>query len=126
MRSFLPFAMALTALTTAAAQTVAMPQFPLQAADAVPSPDNDNPSDFLHSAQDLIAAGHVSKAQEALEMAQTRMLDRSVPLGQTNDPSKDATVAQISQARQALADHDLSLCLQLIRVAIFSAAAQGR
>ena len=72
-----------------------------------------------------MAAGRTGEAQQALEMAETRMLDRSVALGQTNNPSDNPTVRQISQALQALAAHDRATCMQWIQTAIASATAQG-
>ena len=105
------------------------------AADATPAPlaplpspavpEGARPSDYLRAAQNALAAGRAGEAEEALEMAQTRMLDRSVPLGQTNNPSDNPTIGQISQARQALAARDRATCLQLIQAAIGSATAQG-
>ena len=58
-------------------------------------------------------------------MAQTRILDRSVPLGQTNNPSSNPTVGQISQARHALAANDKATSMQYIQAALASATAQG-
>jgi hypothetical protein len=94
----------------------------------LPSPSmtqGERPSDYLRAAQGALVAGRNGEAQEALEMAQTRMLDRSVPLGLTNNPSDNPTNGQIAQARQALAAHDRATCLQLIQAAIASATAQG-
>jgi hypothetical protein len=94
----------------------------------LPSPnlaENAKPSDVLLAAQGALAAGRLGQAEEALEMAQTRMLDRSVALGQTNNPSDNPTVGQITQARQALAAHDRASCGQYIQAAIQSAIAQG-
>jgi hypothetical protein len=88
-------------------------------------PEGGRPSDYLRAAQSALAAGHAGEAQSALEMAQTRMLDRSVPLGQTDNPSDNPTSGQISQARQALAARDRATCMQLIQAAITSATAQG-
>jgi hypothetical protein len=88
-------------------------------------PPGQRPSDYLHAAQSALAAGRTGEAQEALEMAQTRMLDRSVPMGQTNNQSDNPTIVQIAQARQALAARDRATCLQLIQAAIGSATAQG-
>jgi len=81
-------------------------------------------SDYLRVAQGALAAGRTRETQQALEMAQTRMLDRSVPIGQTNNPSDNPTVKQISQALQALAGRDRATCMQLIQAAIGSADAQ--
>ena len=97
-------------------------------APELPSPNvppGEKPSDFLNAAQGALTAGHTGEAQQALEMAQTRVLDRSVALGQTNNPSDNPTSGQISQALQALAAHNRATCLQLIQTAIASATAQG-
>jgi len=97
-------------------------------APALPSPNvpqGDRPSDFLRAAQGALAAARTGEAQQALEMAQTRMLDRSVAQGQTNNPSDNPTTVQISQALQALAAHNRAACMQLIQAAIASASAQG-
>jgi len=83
------------------------------------------PSDYLRAAQGALVAGRNGEAQQSLEMAQTRMLDRSVQLGQTNNPSDNPTVGQISQALQALAERDRTTCLRLVQTAIASATAQG-
>ncbi|WP_428536414.1 hypothetical protein [Rhodopila sp.] len=88
-------------------------------------PEGAKPSDELRAAEGALAAGRTGEVEEALERAQTRMLDRSVALGRTNDPSDNPTVGQISQARQALAAGDRAGCLQLIQAAVASATAQG-
>lgn len=82
----------------------------------------DRPSDYLRRAQDALAAGRAGEAQQSLEMAQTRLLDRSVPLGQTNHPSNNPTVGQISQALQALSARDRPGCMQLIQAALATAS----
>ncbi|HEY4042398.1 MAG TPA: hypothetical protein VGM32_11225, partial [Rhodopila sp.] len=82
-------------------------------------------SDYLRAAQNALAAGRMGEAESALEMAQTRILDRSVPMGQTGNPSDNPTIGLISQARQALAAHDRAACQQAIQTAIASATAQG-
>ena len=87
----------------------------------LPSPaigDNASAPDYLAAAQNALAAGRTGEAQQALEMAQTRLLDRSVPLFQTNAPSGNPAVGQISQALQALAAGDRQNCMQLIQAAI--------
>lgn len=80
----------------------------------------DLPSDYLKIAQNALAAGRTGEAHEALEMAQTRLLDRSVPLGTTNRPSDNPAVGEISRALQALDAHDRMTCLQLIQAALGS------
>ena len=84
------------------------------------------PSDFLQAAERALAAGRTGEAQQAMEMAQTRMLDRSVPLGQTNVPSDNPTVGQISMALQSLGAHDRAATMRNIEAAIASAKAQGQ
>jgi hypothetical protein len=94
----------------------------------LPSPnlaEGAKPSDALRAAQGALATGRIAEAQNALEMAETRMLDRSVELGQTGNPSDNPTVVAISQARQALTARDRATCMQLIQSAIASATAQG-
>ncbi|MDR3536793.1 MAG: hypothetical protein P4L71_09870 [Acetobacteraceae bacterium] len=80
--------------------------------------DSAGPTDYLRAAQGSLAAGRTGEAQQALEMAQTRMLDRSVPYGQTNNPSDNPAVGQISQALRALAAGDRAQCMALIQAAI--------
>ncbi len=92
---------------------------------APPGGDEQRASDYLKAAQGALAAGRNAEARQALEMAQTRMLDRSVPLGQTNNPSDNPTVLEISRALQALAARDRATSMQLIQAAIGSASAQG-
>ena len=95
----------------------------------LPSPDlpvSGRPSDFLAAAQAALARGQDREAQEGLEMAQTRLLDRSVPLGRTNTPSSDPTVAEISEARRALEARDRAGAMQSIQSAIASATAEGQ
>lgn len=104
---------------------------PAATAVSVPQPEsasietNERPSDYLHVARSALVLGRIKAAQEALEMAQTRLLDRSVPLGQTLNPSGNPTSDQIFQARQALSTGDRSTCMRLIDTAISSATAQG-
>jgi hypothetical protein len=95
----------------------------------LPSPDvgaNASAPDYLIAARNALAAGRTGEAQQSLEMAQTRLLDRSVPLFQTNTPSANPVVSQISQALQALAAGDRPRSMQLIEAAIPNAQAAER
>jgi hypothetical protein len=97
-------------------------------APALPEPnlaEGARPSDALRAAQGALAAGRTGEAQAALEMAETRMLDRSVALGATGNPSDNPTVGQISRALQALAANDRATSMQWIQTALGSATAQG-
>jgi hypothetical protein len=89
----------------------------------LPSPDlgpGAGPQDYLRAAQNALAAGRTAEAQQALEMAETRMLDRSVPYGQTNSPIASPEVEQISRALRALAAGDRSGCMSAIQAALSS------
>ena len=114
---------------SALAQPVTLPpdarRVALQPLPAPDLPPDSKPSEFLRAAAAALATGRNGEAGEALEMAQTRLLDRSVPLFQTNDPSNNPTSQQITEARQALAAHDRAGCMNLIQAAIGSATAQG-
>ena len=86
-------------------------------------PENASAQDYLIAARNALAAGRTGEAQQAMEMAQTRLLDRSVPLFQTNTPSANPVVSQISQALQALAAGDKPRCMTLIEATIPNAKA---
>ena len=82
--------------------------------------------DYLRAAQSALQAGRTGEAQQSLEMAQTRLLDRSVPQAQTDNASDNPAVTQISQALKALAAGDRAQTMRLIDAAIPSATAMAR
>jgi hypothetical protein len=95
----------------------------------LPSPvldPNSGPVEYLRAAQAALQAGRTGETQQALEMAQTRLLDRSVPMMQTNNPSDNPAVTQISQALRALASGDRAQTMQLIQSAIPAATASSQ
>ena len=79
-------------------------------------------SALLTSANQSIASGQTGAAQEALEQAETQLLQRSVPQTQTDYTSTDPVVAQISQARQALGNNDRAGATQIINQILASGA----
>lgn len=81
---------------------------------------------YLRAAQSALAAGQTGETQQALEEAQTSLLDRSVPYGETNSPSGNPAVSQITQALHALAAGDRAMCMQLIQSAIPAAQAMAQ
>jgi hypothetical protein len=89
-----------------------------------PPPVGDDASslDYLKVAQAALAHHHTGEAQEALERAEARALDRAVPLFQTDKPIDDPLVAKIRQARLALGHNDISRATQLIASASDAAA----
>jgi hypothetical protein len=70
--------------------------------------------DYLLAARNAMAAGRTGEAQEALERAETRALDRSVPLFQTGTPSADPTVARIAQVLHRLGDGDRQEAMRVL------------
>jgi hypothetical protein len=73
---------------------------------------------YLQAARSALIAGRTGEAQQALEMAETRALDRSVPLFETSTPSRNPLVDQINQALQALGAHDRGRAVQIIDAAL--------
>jgi hypothetical protein len=74
--------------------------------------------DYLRAARASLVAGRTGQAQQSLEMAETRALDRSVAQGQTNTPSDSQLVAEIRDARHALGRGDSPHAIQLIDLAL--------
>ncbi len=66
------------------------------------------PHTYLMDAQNALGAHQSGRAQEALERAETVMLQRSVPEEQASAPDQSAGVTQIAAARDALARGDLA------------------
>lgn len=93
---------------------------------APPVSENASPSAFLRAAQSAMVAGRNGEAQAALEMAQTRLLDRSVPLFQTNNPSEIPAVQEIRLALLALSAGDRETSLRHIETAMRSADETAR
>jgi len=73
--------------------------------------------DYLKAARAALVAGHTGEAQQSLEVAETRALDRSVAQGQTNAPSDSQLISRIRDARHALGSGDHTHAIQLIDLA---------
>lgn len=76
------------------------------------------PRDYLLSAKASLVNGHTGQAQEALEMAETRALDRSVADGQSGTPSDSPFVVHIRDALHALGNGNRDQAIHLIDVAL--------
>jgi hypothetical protein len=76
--------------------------------------------DYLRTARASLVAGHTGQAQQSLEMAETRALDRSVPQGRTDAASNSRLVARIHDARHALGIGNSSEAIELIDLALSS------
>jgi hypothetical protein len=79
---------------------------------------NATPEQYLRDAQSALAANRTGAAQEALERAETRLLDRSTPAGATDTPAQNPMASTIAQARDALGRHDTAQARELIRQAM--------
>ena len=91
------------------ARSVIAPRLP----DPNVSPDA-GPEQYLMVARQALAAHQTGAAQEALERAETRALDRSVAPSRANDPNGEKLIQQITDARNALATGDTGTAMQLI------------
>jgi hypothetical protein len=74
--------------------------------------------DYLKAARASLVAGRTGQAQQSLEMAETRVLDRSVRQGETDTPSHSQLVSRIREARHALGGGDRTQAIQLIDLAL--------
>jgi hypothetical protein len=83
-----------------------------------PLDDNAPPAAFLRAARAALLAGRTGEAQEALERAESRALDRAVRRSQADTPSAQPLVRQIAAARQSLADPDRQRSIALIDTAL--------
>lgn len=87
----------------------------------LPSPaigENATLRDYLLAARTALLLGRTGEAQQALEMAETRALDRSVPLFQTGVRITDPLVGEIEQALHALSEGDRGRAVQIIEAAL--------
>lgn len=74
--------------------------------------------DFLHDARDALLRGRTGEAQEALERAETRFLDRSVEYNAYREPIHGPRVELVTAARQALGSGDIQGALRAIDQAL--------
>ena len=81
--------------------------------------DEASADDYLQNARQALMHGQTGEAQEALERAQTRLMEE----GQINNGQADnGAIQRISDARQALASHDRARAQELIDSAMNTAS----
>jgi hypothetical protein len=80
-----------------------------------------SPDVLLQAAQAAIAAHHTGTAQQALEMAETRLLDRSTAVGAANTPDQSPRIEAVTNARKALASGDTKGAEAAIQTAMAAA-----
>ncbi len=93
----------------------------------LPTPEvdaNASPAAFVRAAQGAITAGRLGEAQEAIERAESRALDRSVRPSRAGEPSHQPMVRQLAQARQALASGDTAGAMAKLNAALANPDAQ--
>lgn len=95
--------------TAGTAGSVVAPRLPTPSAG-----DDASPRGFLEAASRALTLGRTGEAQEALERAESRLLDRSVAPSRAGQPSQQALVTELQQARQALAADDRPRVQRLI------------
>ncbi|MBN9560457.1 MAG: YXWGXW repeat-containing protein [Alphaproteobacteria bacterium] len=83
-----------------------------------PTPPSDPPREFLLAARIAVLAGRTGKAQEALERAETRLLDRVTPPSLIAVPDGQRIVQDIAAAWRALAAHDRAAAISAIDAAL--------
>lgn len=90
-------------------------------APTLPDPsvgEDATPRQLLAAARAALAAGRTGEAQEAMERAQTRLLDRATPLFQTDRPSTNPAVLEITAALRALGNRDRAGAMRGIEAAL--------
>ena len=84
----------------------------------LPPPQSDEIGALLAEARADLQANRTGAAQEALERAETRALDRSIPVGTERVPAQNPLVDAVGQARAALASGDTQGAIAIISRAI--------
>jgi hypothetical protein len=84
----------------------------------MPPTTGDTPKDLLAAAQTALNKGQTGAAQQALEMAETRVLSRTTAPSMAGEPDQQKMVDNISQARMALGKHDIKGAKQAITMAL--------
>ena len=90
-------------------------------APRLPSPSvgpNASPEQLLAAARQALRQNRTGVAQQALEMAETRMLDRSTVPDAANQPDADPRVKQVTDALAALSHGDRASAGQLVTAAM--------
>ncbi len=86
-------------------------------------PAGDDIQTLLLDARASLQAGRTGEAQEALERAETRALDRSVPYGTERQVDSGPLVRATNGARAALAAGNIAAAITIINEALPRAAA---
>ena len=97
-------------------------------APALPMPGiglNAAPARYLHTAQRDLAQHRTGAAQQALEMAETRLLDRSVVQTSVDRPDANPVIAHVRHALDSLGQGRLDMAQRQVDAAIGALGPQG-
>jgi hypothetical protein len=100
--------------------TLWSPQLP-----APPVSDNAPAAAFVQAAQRALAGGRPGEAQEAIERAESRALNRSVVPSTAKNPSHQPLVQQLAKARQLLAAGDKAGAMTMLNQALANPEAKA-
>lgn len=89
------------------------PHLPAPAAGASATPVR-----YLRDAEHALQSHRTGEAQQALEMAETRLLDRSTPASDANRTDQRPAIQQVTNARKALASGDIKGAKAAIQMAL--------
>jgi len=89
-------------------------------------PTDAPPTAFLEAARTALQGGRVREAQEMLERAETRLVDRPIGPAQVNPPDSTLAVLDIGVARRALTMHDRSGAIRAIDDALAASPLAAR
>ncbi len=84
---------------------------------------NAGPRNYLREAERAIDMHKTGLAQQALEMAETRLLDRSTPADAAGEPNHTPMIQRVGEARRALAAGNLAAARGAINMALSAAPA---
>ena len=87
--------------------------------------ENATPASYLQDAESALSRHRSGEADQALEMAETRLLDRSTPAADANQVDPNPAIQQVANARKALASGDMQAAHSAIQTALASASGEG-
>ena len=94
-------------------------------APRLPTPSADDPDGLLMAAQSALSRGRTGEAQEALERAETRLLDRSTLATDASNPISGPRIDAIRQALSSLGSGDRAGAKAAITTAMNTPAGGG-
>jgi len=91
-----------------------------------PAHSNEPPREFLEAARHALEAGQIGNAQEALERAETTLLNGSGPPVTASSPDTQHAILAVGAARRELAAHDRQGAMRAIDNALAATALAAR